>query len=78
MFSVSEVHNVSVFSVIELVWVDAEMIGKNVVSLLCKIIYYTEKTELFLGQKVIHRKLFKKRKERNSVADSRDMATRRS
>jgi hypothetical protein len=36
------------------------------------------RTELFLGQEVIHRMLFKKRKERNSVANSRDMATERS
>jgi hypothetical protein len=31
-----------------------------------------------LGQKVIHRMLFKKTKELNSVANSRDMATERS
>jgi Fe2+ or Zn2+ uptake regulation protein len=30
------------------------------------------------GQKVVHRMLFKKRKEWNSVANSRDMATERS
>jgi hypothetical protein len=31
--------------------------------------------EVFLGQKVTCRMLFKKRKERNSVANSRDLAT---
>ena len=43
-----------------------------------KLINTTQRTELFLGQKDIHRMLFKKRKEWNSVANSRDMATRRS
>jgi hypothetical protein len=46
-----------------------------------KSTYYSvtiQRTELFLGQKVIYRMLFKKRKERNSVANSRDLATERS
>ena len=43
-----------------------------------KITDSLQRTEFFLGQEVIHRMLFEKRKEWNSVANSRNMASKRS